>query len=110
MGVLHNLVASTKLPVANLHTYASVGCTRICCTKSKIFALFIYHSYVSIFFHFPDFVEFEMVTDRKTGKPVASKLYKVVTGLNDMVEEPVEGIVVKEVREGKKQLFCLFIT
>ncbi|PIK55534.1 putative cold shock domain-containing protein E1 isoform X2 [Apostichopus japonicus] len=46
-----------------------------------------------------DFVEFEMVTDRKTGKPVASKLYKVVTGLNDMVEEPVEGIVVKEISE-----------
>lgn len=41
-----------------------------------------------------------MVTDRKTGKPVASKLYKVVTGLNDLIEEPVEGVVVKAVSEG----------
>lgn len=46
-----------------------------------------------------DFVEFEVITDRKTGKLVASKIYKVISGMGDAIEEPVEGIVVKEISE-----------
>lgn len=79
---------------------ASYGFVRCCDRDVRLF--FHYSQYsgnAASDLRVGDFVEFEMVTDRKTGKPVASKLYKVVTGLNDLIEEPVEGVVVKALRE-----------
>lgn len=65
------------------------------CSDLKDENIFIFDIFVSS--TYTDFVEFEVITDRKTGKLVASKIYKVISGMGDAIEEPVEGIVVKEV-------------